>query len=186
MKYVLRTSPQHKKDSCVPGDCYHNRFVGILPCPVTGASARFLVDGEHQAHAPRRWAKAYRTGVNCWRVERKRKGPASLVSDPSQEILTSATFSIHEKGCLVGGRSPSFKHASHETEHLTPRMSADSVHLCSCATAGHGARSWSGSHAPAQSVPSPRCGRPLASHVQAFISPAVALASFGQGFATAL
>ena len=134
------------------------------------------MDGEHQAHAPRRWAKAYRTGVLlvASRVQKK-KSCIFTVSDPSQEKLTSATFSIHEKGCLVGGRSPSFKHVSHETEHFTPHMSADSVHLCLCAIPGHGAWSRSGSHAPAQSVPSPQCDRPLASHVQASLSLAVSL-----------
>ena len=89
--------------------------------------------------------------------------------------VSSSTRNMFRKGCLVGVRSPSFKHVSHETEHLTPHMSADSVHLCLCAIAGNGAWSRSGSHAPAQSVPSPQCDRPLASHVQASLSLAVAL-----------
>ena len=95
----------------------------------------------------------------------KRKSCIFTFSDPSQEKLTSATFSIHEKGCLVGGRSPSFKHVSHETPHFTPHMSADSVHLRSCVTDDHGSWFRSGSHAPAQSVPSPRCGRPRWRHM---------------------
>jgi hypothetical protein len=136
--------------------------MGILPCPVAWASAEFLVDGEHQAHAPRGWAKAYRTGVLLLASRAQAKKACILTG----QYLTGSIYlddfldsSIHEKGCLVGGRSPSFKHASHETSHFTPHTSADSVHLCSCVTADHGSRSRSGSHAPAQSVPSPRCGR---------------------------
>ena len=34
------------------------------------------------------------------------------------------------------------------------------MHLCSCAAIGHSSWSRSGSHAPAQSVPPPRCGHP--------------------------
>jgi hypothetical protein len=107
-------------------------------------------------------------------------------SSNPQEVLISATFSVHEKGCLVGGGNPSFKHASHEAQHFTSHMSADTVHLCSCVSADHGFGFRSGSHAPAQSVPSPRCGRPLAPLVQAFLSPVVVLAISSQGCATAL
>ena len=50
--------------------------------------------------------------------------------------------------------------------------SADALHLCSCAAVGRDSRSWSGSHAPAQSVPSPPSGHPTAtgSHLRVFLS----------------
>ena len=53
--------------------------------------------------------------------------------------------------------------------HTPSYKSADTLHLCSCAAVGHSSWSWSGSHAPAQSVPSPRCGRPAVPHLQAFL-----------------
>ena len=94
------------------------------------------------------------------------------------------SIALFDRVYLVGGRSPSFKYASHETQHFTSYMSADSVHLRSCVNSGHGSWSRSGCHAPAQSVSSPRCGRPLAPHH--LLSPSVALANSGQGFTTAL
>ena len=73
--------------------------------------------------------------------------------------------------CFVGKRSFSFKHASHEMLHSTAVPSADAerfFQLCadwSATAPGLG----SGSHAPAQSVFSLRCGRlPAPHHPSAF------------------
>ena len=44
------------------------------------------------------------------------------------------------------------------------------MHLRLCATTGLSYGFRSGSHAPAQSVPSPRCGRPLVPHLQDILS----------------
>ena len=72
--------------------------MGILLCHIASARVGFPVDGEQQAHAPRRWAKAYHThGVSLVASRAQKKKACMLTgSSISEEVLTSATFSIHE------------------------------------------------------------------------------------------